>query len=371
MIVIRHLFSIRLAALGSLCVSAVLLTGCGTSGPLVNSGCDGVTALELLDDPASGVGKISAKTADLRELPCHWFSTEESDTYFRATRTSQEFAKASFVYAIASFEVYEDPQDLKEGIPFPSQEDWHLLVPGTSNPRTGFFAKSWLRRLEDGSTELVVAYQGTGEEFQDWFRGNLVVTNFFFLDTQFDDALEFANSSIKEAVERGGFDRLTLTGHSLGGGLAQYAQRFVPDSRAVVFDPSPNKGRIYSMLRRKLPVDSLRISERGEVLDYLRKTIDFDRRYDQDPYGPGKKTRWMNFYKGGPVAQHDMQDLAMSLVKVAATVGDPAALDVIRQLESCRTPIQLRDPFYQLRSARSTFRRGLRENHKFSRCAND
>ncbi|WP_158078642.1 lipase family protein [Microbulbifer mangrovi] len=37
------------------------------------------------------------------------------------------------------------------------------------------------------------------------------------------------------------YDTIVFTGHSLGGGLAQYSQRFFKNSKSIVFDPSPNR----------------------------------------------------------------------------------------------------------------------------------
>ncbi|MEM6483905.1 MAG: hypothetical protein AAF662_02805 [Pseudomonadota bacterium] len=356
------------------------LSGCATTGDGTNSGCDGAEPIgKRLFDPAGGEDGISMKTADLRELTCSWFSDEESDLHYRARRTSRRFANVSFVYAIASFAAYDRAQATQEQIPFPSEETWTDVIAGEANDKTSFFAKSWLRTLESGETELVVAYQGTGplwEHWRDWTRGNAVLTNFFVMRTQFDDALDFAMKSIDIANTQGGFDRLVLTGHSLGGGLAQYTQRLIPDSRAVVFNASPNKGRVYSTFKwirgKTYSVDVVRVSERGEILEYIRKPLDFDRHYDEYPSQKGKSTRWMDFYSGrlisGATAQHDMQDLAMNLTKVAASDGNGLALDVIGQLEACRTAEQLSEDYYKLVVPKNVHRKRLRAAHPVGAC---
>ena len=338
--------------------SVFFLGGCASTKNFVNSGCEKMTEYpEYRSDPAS---RISKKTVDLRELPCFWFSTEKTDTQYKETLMSQEFANESFVYAIAAFDVYEKPTLEKESIPFPSSEDWSEIVLVQDIPETGFYAKSYIRKTTNGDRELVISFRGTSGEIEDWTRGNLFFTNLFFTDNQFDNALDFTNDSIEIAEKNGGYNSLVFVGHSLGGGLAQYSQRFYKTSRAVVFDSSPNRGRIYSIFNKLYPIDSLRIYERGEVLDYLRKPLDFDAGYDEKPTGPGKKTRWMSFYSGGPASQHDMQDFAINLVKVAASTGNKDALDIIENLEKDRSKEDLAKPYYQLKNPKNIFRKQLR-----------
>lgn len=350
------------------CSALILLSSCaltqtGESINSRNSGCDDIEKFEEeLKDPA--FDDIAFKTVDLRELPCHWFSTAETDNLYQETLISQKFANASFLYAIAAFDAYEKDSKKTENIPFPSKEDWNEIILTKANPDTGFYAKSRIRVMEDGTRELVVSYRGTSGDFTDWSRGNAFFFNFFFIDNQFDNALEFAQMSIELANKVGGFDTLVFTGHSLGGGLAQYAQRYHKSSRAVVFNASPNKGRIYSLIdwiTQKLePVDVLRVYEKSEVLDYLRKISDLDFGYDESPYGPGMKTRWFNFYKGGPVGQHDMQDFALNLIKVAASTNNKYALDIIEKLEKERSQY-LAHPYYKLRSPKNVYRSELRQ----------
>jgi hypothetical protein len=338
--------------------SVFFLGGCASTNNFVNSGCETMTEYpEYSSAPAS---QISKKTVDLRELPCFWFSTEKTDTQYKETLISQKFAVESFVYAIAAFDAYEKPTSEKESIPFPSSEDWSEIVLVNDTPETGFYAKSYIRKTKNGDRELVIAFRGTSGEIEDWTRGNLFFTNLFFIDNQFDNALDFTNDSIKLAEKNGGYNSLVFVGHSLGGGLAQYAQRYYKTSRAVVFDSSPNRGRIYSIFDKLYPIDSLRIYERGEVLDYLRKPLDFDAGYDEKPTGPGKKTRWMSFYSGGPVSQHDMQDFAINLVKVAASTGNEDALNIIEKLEKDRTKEELANPYYHLNNPKNVFRKQQR-----------
>ena len=342
-----------------LIVSFIFVSGCASNKKYVNSDCKAVVEYpEYRSDPAAR--RISDKTVDLRELPCYWFSIEDTDTQYKETLISQAFAVESFRYSIAAFDVYEKPITEKESIPFPPSEDWSTIVSVKDIPKTGFYAKSYIRK-KSGNRELVISFRGTSGGIKDWTRGNLFFTNLFFIDNQFDNALEFTEESIKIAMQNGGYSSIVFVGHSLGGGLAQYVQRYYSNSRAIVFDSSPNRGRIYSFFDTKLPIDALRMYESGEVLDYLRKPLDFDAGYDDKPVGIGKKTRWMSFYSGGPVSQHDMQDFAISLVKVAASTGDADALGIIEKLEKDRTKEELANSYYELRNTKNIHRKKLRE----------
>jgi hypothetical protein len=316
-------------------IIAVTLIGCSATN-------------QYLIDPASEHIK-SNKTADLRELNSEWFSKKGEN---EGVDTSKKFAEASFIYSIAAFDAYEYPFKSKEHIPFPNSEVWTQAQPPKFDENTGFYAKSWVRLKVTGEKELIVAYRGTEfSEWADWSRGNLFLTSLGFIDNQYKQSFEYAkkcvdslNSAGTEVVD------IILVGHSLGGGLAQYAQRFIDGSRAVVFDPSPNKGRLYSFfyLNSTNPNNSLRIYEDGEILQYLRWPLDPDYVYDDHPYGAGKKTRWIDTYAWKPLAQHDMQDLSTSLIKIAAAANNKKALDIIKQMEGRRLAEHLSAPYYEL-----------------------
>jgi pimeloyl-ACP methyl ester carboxylesterase len=327
-------------------ISVVTLIGCSTTN-------------QSLIDPA-GEHIKSSKTADLRELNSEWFSKEGENN---GIDNSKKFAEASFIYSITAFDAYEYHFKSKEHIPFPSPEIWTEAQPPKFDENTGFYAKSWIRLKANGEKELIVAYRGTEfSEWADWSRGNLFFTSFGFIDNQYEQSIVYAKECVDYLTNTGTeVTDIILVGHSLGGGLAQYAQRFVDGSRAVVFDPSPNKGRLYSFfyINSTNPSNSLRVYEDGEILQYLRWPLDPDYVYDKSPNGSGIKTRWIDTYAWKPFAQHDMQDLSTSLIKIAAAAGNDNALDIIKQLEARRLAEHLSDPYYEL-NCKSCPRKKLR-----------
>lgn len=273
--------------------------------------------------------------ADLRDLPDWRLGPVDNKPGKDAHIRERAFATFSYPYAIASDVVYEDP----EQIPFPIKENWlDLKINQDDLLSDGFYARAWIRTLSDESKELVVTFRGTDAP-NDFWNGNLAVIPFIFGTTQFDAAIEFTNDSIAKAKEMGvEYKQLVLAGHSLGGGLAQYVQVFTENSLAVVFNASPNKGRLYSLFSSHVSdVNSVRLYENGEVLKYFRwALLDFDTSFDKTPEGEGERTIWLDFFTDGAFDGHGIQDFAMALVKLAAEAGDDGAKSVVKTLKDRR-----------------------------------
>lgn len=226
------------------------------------------------------------------------------------------------------------------------------IKPKEKDIKIGFYAKSWLKVKGECKT-LVASFRGTDSVWKDFFKGNFVFFPHPIGGTQFDAALDFVDRTIKDTIS---YDKIIFTGHSLGGGLAQYAQRFYKNSKAIVFDSSPNKGRIYSLFSKKYDPNTVRVYEKGEILELPRKLLDADRKWDWTPNKTGKSTIWMDFFSDGALDGHNMSDLAMSLVRVAASAGDKEALNVIKSLEDKRNPCNLPE----LKCPGNLYRKALR-----------
>lgn len=152
----------------------------------------------------------------------------------------------------------------------------------------GLFFRVW-RRSNKGRDDVVIAFRGTSNFPEDWTYANLWwVTRFFKSDNQYSRASKLlesvvlpqlisdANSEAKQAP------RIVVTGHSLGGGLAQRALYDSPShiEQAVVFDPSAVTGYVESKHGKEVlcacnselgtEAKIIRVYESGEILTRLR-----------------------------------------------------------------------------------------------------
>ena len=273
--------------------------------------------------------------ADLRYLPDWRLGNIQEKKDPELHRRERDFARFSWSYAIASDVVYEDA----EHIPFAENETWTQLdIDQEDLLSTGFYGKSWVRTLPDNTSELVVSFRGT-DSAVDFFRGNFVFVPYIFGTTQFDAAMQFTDDAISAAKKQHiGYSKLVLVGHSLGGGLAQYVQPFKENSLAVVFNPSPNKGRIYSLFSSHVSdINAVRLYEDGEALEFVRwLALDFDIEPDQSPMEEGERTIWLDFFTSGAFEGHGIKDFTMALVKLAAEDGDTEAKSVVDVLKKRR-----------------------------------
>ncbi|MEF8794505.1 lipase family protein [Thiohalorhabdus sp.] len=98
------------------------------------------------------------------------------------------------------------------------EKGWGRTGLARSNPESGFFGEAFRK-----GDEVVIAYRGT-EPWSDLYKDLLTTDGKIALgleDPQFVDALEFAKN-VQDTYQGLGVD-ISVTGHSLGGGLAQLA----------------------------------------------------------------------------------------------------------------------------------------------------
>ncbi|MEI8290538.1 MAG: hypothetical protein WCH99_13795 [Verrucomicrobiota bacterium] len=258
---------------------------------------------------------------DCKSLPCFW---NNSCKYRCEIQLAQKYA----IYAIVSCNAYQtnDSQNPKI-IPFPKSEHW-LLCTNRANSKNGFYAELWQRTKSSGTTEIIVVYRGTENSpkfWKDWGYGNCSMVGnfsllppFYFAPSQYREALAFA----RMARQQNPGSRIIFTGHSLGGGLAEYVQGCVSNSEAVVFDSSPNTGFIRSGFHSRFQRHVTRLFEKGEVLMWFRRVFG-GTKVITGCCQPAVGARWFDFYASkNPVSQHSIADFAMNLIKLSALHGD-------------------------------------------------
>jgi hypothetical protein len=152
--------------------------------------------------------------------------------------------------------------------------------------------------------------------------------------TQFDAALEYAEHVISKCPTM----PVVFTGHSLGGGLAEYCQRFTPNSKALVFHPSPNQGRLFGIgsNKKKYEKHVLRLFERGELLRPIRWLLGSWNKTATSGKISGVRGRWIDFRTGNPLTQHYMTTYTIDIVRQAALANDESAKSVLDQIANER-----------------------------------
>ncbi len=280
----------------------------------------------------SACSTITPKPLHTEPLNLSWVSSQVNG-YPRARLFSDKVA----IYSILANDVYDEDIGKVVPIPFPTNEVFESLLPNEGlEEGIGFRGKAWLRYAKGKANppEVIIVFRGTQFfEWSDWTRGNFVFIKGLFR-TQFDAALDFS-ISVKKYLEKSNqsYSNVTLVGHSLGGGLAEYVQRFYKGSKAIVFNSSPNTGTIYSMLSDTFEKDVIRVHEEGEILQYLRPIVSPDFTYDQSPDSDdGIKTAWIDFFFSHPFAAHDMRDFSMKLIQASEIEGNASSVNVMNQV---------------------------------------
>ncbi|MBB3061391.1 Mbeg1-like protein [Microbulbifer rhizosphaerae] len=285
---------------------------------------------------------LSYGCLDTRILQSFWYGSPNDENVSKYLSREKTFAKYSWKHAIASSVVYKR-ESHEEPLPKLENLGWKNILCSSDKSNCvqneeddiGFYADAWLTE----NHEIVIAFRGTDSVWKDFFKGNLAFAPLIFGRTQFDAALDFSRDILDQAEnEEFEFYSVIFTGHSLGGGLAQFTQRFFDKSKSIVFDPSPNRGRLYSLftLADSQPLNAVRVYEKGEILESFRKGLDPDFKFDWEPNKLGKSTIWMDFYDDGPSKAHSIRDFAMSLIKLSAIDGDNTAAEYLSVIDTTR-----------------------------------
>lgn len=252
---------------------------------------------------------------------------------------ARAFANKTAVYAVYSTNVYDKPADKQKEIFLPPNEyNREILHREGIDTETNFRAKAWLRyRYGDNQSNdpiLVFAFRGT-DSFGDTFTGNLQLFNGSDND-QFKSAKKYKEKVLRYLQRHNlAFEKIVFTGHSLGGGLAEFMQTITPNSEAIVFMPSPNNGYIYSFSdnENRGELNSWRVYEKGEILNFLRLigTPDFD--YEHWPDTKDDiRTAWIDFFRWSLLDDHGIHDFTMQLLQAAERDGNCSARSILEKI---------------------------------------
>ena len=245
----------------------------------------------------------------------------DSETYC-FTDTEMDMATRYVTYAIFSSNVYTN----KPKLDFPvSQYKWAQLGQQLDD-KTGFFAQAFIDHL---TRTVVVVFRGTDSSVDssaDWLYGNIG-------PVQYQQAITFADQVLNRffpLVGNAPASRVVFTGHSLGGGLAQYVAKIYKERnkadkakadkvQAIVFDSSEKTGPIQLTVSE----DTVFISAKGEVLENF--SIGGILR-------PNRLS--LDFLNDGMVGRHNITDLACGLTYAAAARNETVWRSVAKQCDS-------------------------------------
>ena len=223
---------------------------------------------------------------------------------FRHWRTAPDHRKVAgeaYLYAQMAYNAYL-PEPNSEYPPFVLRPGVNLVEPPHDNDEIGLAYSVYARTQGACAPELILAFRGTEGPTNrlDMWHGNWRGEQNRRGLKIFDRLLGWRDDNMPGA-------RMTVTGHSLGGGIATHISINRPDVTSFAFDGSPRYWREDPSVR----LTNVRhlIAETGEILFNVRAPAP---NTDQ-VYTPFNCT-----WSWKPITQHDMRTLAVCLTTVAA-----------------------------------------------------
>lgn len=202
----------------------------------------------------------------------------------------RSMAVQAYPYAQMAVNAYDDNVDR-----FRLSSHWEKIESNPNN-ENGMAYDVWRRSPSDdsGSEEVVLAFRGTEfTHLNDWRDGN------FKTKQNADGVIAFDDVRAKFPGAR-----FTVTGHSLGGGIATQISLSRPDVRSFIFNSSPR----FKAPRQPYENQRVSVVEYGEILKATRL---LGREATQDYFSIG-------CVNGDPVSQHGIDPLAECLTQIAS-----------------------------------------------------
>ena len=243
------------------------------------------------------------------------YGAQDVSTSFEPQTITATAAGKYAVYAMMSSNAYHKTDRVKFAIEKLGWIQIGLDGTPTNNPtkeRTSGLAYDIYRK--QGTDEVVITFRGTDSK-RDWPTGNLTVGPF---SGQYKQARKEFDKYISSHPK----DKIIITGHSLGGGLAlSVSVRKGVD--AIVFDSSP---RIFDGLGDKhLPATRVLIYEGGEILEVVRK------RWKKIFEVVSQDNIFKCLFDFNGVSKHRSDYLARGLLELGAT-ANPELIPVLDSL---------------------------------------
>jgi len=244
--------------------------------------------------------------------------------------------KSDPVHSIDRFcqDIYKKKKDEKEikYIPY----EWKRVdsIPAFPEVPTGNFKinglkyQVFIKETQNSPTQAVIVFRGTDFNSPgDWITNLRWIARLIpFSWDQYDQTRALIPPLVEYIRNDYGKDvRIVTTGHSLGGGLAQQALYVTPYIKhAYAFNSTVVTG-FYDVEEfserdiNKVGVSVFKISERGEILQYLRNLFrPFTLLSELSEKDPHIFEVSSNFYGGEMVEQHGMKRLACKLLPIAS-----------------------------------------------------
>lgn len=189
-------------------------------------------------------------------------------------------------YALASMNAYEETTTLPLSL---YDSGWKFQK--TLSYDSGLSADYYFK--EGAELEVLLAFRGTrGPNLRDWNANFSWMTNILPLRNHYHDARPAFEIVREDAARhaRGRVVRFLATGHSLGGGLAQYIAFSYPCVSAAVF----NSSCVTHQTQIAAPASPLivQIHERGDKLTSLCWFMFSDRETENFRHYPIEATNW-------------------------------------------------------------------------------